>query len=108
MSIEFLLTQTGSLYAVVDGDDGNPSYSGTASTASVPCRVEVDNTQLQQPDKTTIITDALIFVGPDTTVEVGYKMVIGDDNYIVLAVITERLVNTVDHKELMCRRLSDA
>ncbi len=103
MSIDFMLTQTGALYVPTLAKTGNPRYSVTAETASVPCREERTTRQTQAPDGTTVITSSVIFVPGDTTVIENYKMIIDGYDYLVKFVDPIRDMTSISHKELLCQ-----
>lgn len=105
MSITSIQTQSADFYAPIAGGDGNPTYSGTPSSAGVACRAEEKRVQLQSSDKTVVVTDTLVFAPADLTVDNGYKMVLDGYDYVVDDVAPVRSRTAMSHKELLCRRL---
>lgn len=103
MSIDFMLNQTGDLYAPTLSKTGNPTYSGTPETASVPCLEERSTRQTQSVDSTIVITNSVIYVPGDTTVVENYKMTIDGYDYLVKSVDPIRDLTEVSHKELLCQ-----
>jgi len=106
MSILSTLTQTGDLYPSTMGGDGKPGYSGTAETSGEKCRFEERHIRTNDRNGEEIMTDGIIFVGPNATVDVDYKMVIDSKSYLILNVALMRTFSVVNHKELLCRRFN--
>ena len=105
MSIDSIMTQSADFYAPTAGADGDPTYSPTPSTAGVACRAEEKRVRVQQSDGTVILTDTLVFVPADLTVDNNYKMVLESFEYVVDDVAPVRNRTEMSHKELLCRRL---
>lgn len=105
MGIRASLTQTCDLYAPTVGANGKQAFSGTASSSSVPCRVEALSRQVMKKNGTIGLADAMVMLGPDATVTRGYKLVSGSVNYLVEKVEPVRGLASLSHYELVCTEL---
>ncbi len=106
MSILHTLNQTCSLYLPTIGANGQPGFPGTATTASVKCRIEPSHEEVQTGPGTQVIADTLILMDGTATVDNGYKVI--DDasvEYRVLKARHMRGLASYTHWELICQEL---
>jgi hypothetical protein len=105
MSISDVLDQTCNLYANTRAANGIDTY--TLGTTGEACHFERKITEIDTGGGQTELSDGLMVFGPDATVSVGYKVLIGSVSYRMIKCDPCTYRGSIHHYEAFVKQLGE-